>query len=165
MRREISFILIAVLFSLFTSSVIAQKSKAMEIKQQANTAKSTKFANIAAYSDGKAVWLAWQMEAEIGNIGFNVYRVGRNGVGLLTPVRMVPGAAIRAREIPQYGETYNFYDDLGGGSAYYVETLSLTGAIIATQQISPRTFRAFRLSLDCLSKKCVYAAVCFVLRL
>ena len=85
MRREISFVLIAVLFSLFTSSVLAQKSKAMEMKQQANTAKSTRFANIAAYSDGKAVWLAWQMEVEIGNIGFNVYRVGRNGVELLTP--------------------------------------------------------------------------------
>ena len=78
---------------------------------------------------------------------------------------MVPGAAIRAREIPQYGETYNFYDDLGGGAAYYVETLSLTGAIIATQQISPRYVPSLSSFTGLSVEEMRSAAVCSVLRL
>jgi hypothetical protein len=108
------------------------------LKQPANSAKATRFANVAAYSDGKSVWLAWQMEIEVGNIGFNVYRVNDQGVELLTPLRMVPGAAFRAREIPQYGETYNFFDEAGGASAYYIESLSLKGAKVTTSTFTPR---------------------------
>jgi hypothetical protein len=138
MRREISFILTAVLLSVFVSSAVAQKSKSMLPKQPANSVKSTSFANIAAYSDGKSSWLTWTMEAEVGNIGFNVYRVSNQGVELLTPVKMVAGAALRAREIPQYGETYNFYDEFGANSAYYVESLSLRGTTVTTERIYPR---------------------------
>ena len=105
----------------------------------ANTAKATSFANVAAYSDGKSVWLAWQMEAEVGNIGFNVYRASGDGVELLTQIKMVAGAAMHAREVPEYGASYNFYDQFGDGTAtYYVETLSLNGTKVTSQQIYPR---------------------------
>ncbi len=107
-------------------------------KQPRSVKESTRFANIAAYSDGKGVWLTWQMEVEVANIGFNVYRISSRGSELLTPVRMIPGAALHAREIPQYGETYNFYDEEGSGGAYYVETLSLGGSKIATQTVTPQ---------------------------
>jgi hypothetical protein len=79
------------------------------------------------------------MEVEVGNVGFNVYRAGGNGVELLTQVRMVPGAAIHARELPEYGATYNFYDQFATeGSSYYVETLSLGGSRVTSQAIYPR---------------------------
>ncbi|HUR97427.1 MAG TPA: C25 family cysteine peptidase [Pyrinomonadaceae bacterium] len=142
MRRVISSVLIVICVSLFGSSAMSQKSKSagqLQRASQATSAKATSFASAAAYSDGKAVWLAWQMEAEFGNIGFNVYRVGGNGVELLTQVRMVPGAAMHAREVPEYGATYNFYDGSPDGmSSYYVESLSLTGAKVASQQVYPR---------------------------
>src|SRR5215212_9368048 len=139
MRRVISIVLIVICVSLFASSAMSQKSKLAGPTLAAastNSAKATSFANVAAYSDGKAVWLAWQMEVEVGNIGFNVYRVGGNGVELLTQVRMVPGAAMHARELPEYGATYNFYDKFADGtSTYYIETLSLKGTKVTSQQV------------------------------
>lgn len=138
MRRAILSVLVLFIISLWQPSLIAQKSRTSGSKEPANSAKATRFANIAAYSDGKSVWLTWQMDIEVANIGFNVYRISSQGVELMTPIRMVPGAALRAREIPQYGETYNFYDESGGANAYYVESLSLSGAKVTTPTISPR---------------------------
>lgn len=152
MRRVIVlFIALAFIQSSFVSSSFAQKSSTLgassfaqksrtsEPVQQLNTAKATRFESIAAYSDGKSVWLNWQMDVEVGNIGFNVYRVTNRGVELLTPVKMIAGAALRASEIPQRGETYYFYDELGGGTAAYsVESLSLSGAKVTTQTVYPR---------------------------
>ncbi|MEO6334372.1 MAG: hypothetical protein ABIO91_05245, partial [Pyrinomonadaceae bacterium] len=141
MRRVVSNVLIIVFLSLFASSALPQKSissKSALTKVGTNAVKSTSFSGAAAYSDGKAVWLEWQMEVEVGNIGFNVYRTSADGTELLTGVRMVPGAAIHGRAIPQYGATYNFLDQFADGtSTYYVETLSLKGTKVATQQIYP----------------------------
>jgi hypothetical protein len=118
---------------------MAQKSRTSALKQQqTESAKATRFSGIAAYSDGKSVWLTWQMDIEVANIGFNVYRISERGIELLTPEKMIGGAALRAREIPQYGETYNFYDEDGSNSSYYVESLSLKGSRVTTPTISPR---------------------------
>src|SRR5215207_8123445 len=107
MRRVISSVLIVVCLSLFASSAMSQRSKTLVAplaegpSKSANSAKASSFAEVAAYSDGSAVWLAWQMEVEVGNIGFNVYRSGSNGTELLTQIRMVPGAAMHCRELPE----------------------------------------------------------------
>ena len=103
MRRVISVVLLVICVSLFASSAMSQKSKLTGPPLQviaANSAKATSFANAAAYSDGTAVWLEWQMEVEVGNIGFNVYRSGSGGVELLTQVKMVPGAALAGSVAP-----------------------------------------------------------------
>src|SRR5215203_807419 len=142
MRRVSSIVLIAICVSLFASSAMPQKSKLTGPPlsvSSTTSAKASSFASAAAYSDGTAVWLSWQMEVEVGNIGFNVYRIGSGGVELLTQERMVPGAALHVRELPEYGATYNFYDQFANGtSAYYIETLSLQGTIVTSQQIYPR---------------------------
>ncbi|MEP6705276.1 MAG: hypothetical protein ABJB34_10775, partial [Acidobacteriota bacterium] len=131
MRRVVSSILIIVFLSLFASSALPQKSISSKLAlptDRTNSDKPTSFENVFAYSDGKAVWLEWQMAVEVGNIGFNVYRTDTDGTQLLTDVRMVPGAATHGRGIPQYGATYNFLDQFADGtSTYYVETLSLKG--------------------------------------
>ncbi len=132
---------------------MGQKSRSSDLKQQPKSVKeTTRFANIGAHSDGKGVWLTWQMDVEVGNIGFNVYRISSRGSELLTPVRMIPGAALHAREIPQYGATYNFYDEEGSDGAYYVESLSLGGSKIATSAVAPQyvpSLKAFTgLSVD-----------------
>lgn len=146
MRRVISSALALICVSAFASATFAQKAAKVSGPPLAtapvsttNSAKATSFASAAAYSDGKSVWLAWQMEVEVANIGFNVYRTSGNGVELLTQVRMIPGAALHAREIPQYGETYNFYDEFANGtSTYYIETLSLNGSKVTSQVLYPR---------------------------
>ncbi|PYS99110.1 MAG: hypothetical protein DMF63_13655 [Acidobacteria bacterium] len=122
------------------SSVDTQKSNGLVSGTLAATgAKSTRFENVGAVSDGRSTWLTWQMEVEIGNIGFNVYRVGRRGAELLTPVRIVQGAALQASEIPSYGDSYFFYDETGTvSSSYYVETIGMNGQRIASQTIYPR---------------------------
>jgi len=136
---SLAFILSLVAFSSFIAS--AQKSKIGVGSTQLapKVAKGTRFDSISALTDGRSTWLTWQMATEVGNIGFNVYRVNRRGSAeLLTPVRLVAGAAFRAREIPQDGENYFFYDQTGNGSsAYYVETLGLDGRRISSQQIYP----------------------------
>jgi len=136
MRKALSLVLIAFFISTFASLALSQKSRTLTAKKQALPVESTRFANIAAYTDGHVVWLTWQMQAEIGNIGFDVYRVGKNGPELLTSEKMVSGAATRTRRLPAYGETYDYFDRSGtGNSSYYVESLSLQGDRIATQQI------------------------------
>lgn len=96
---------------------------------------STTFGAVTAYSDGSGVWLSWTMEAEVGNICFYVYRVGKGGAELLSPNKQISGAAIHGREIPQYGQTYQFFDANGRyDSAYYIEALSLSGQKTRTAQ-------------------------------
>ena len=135
---SLAFIILSVLS--FSDATVAQKSKGASAQLAANISKGTRFESVSALSDGRSTWLTWQMAAEVGNIGFNVYRVNQLGsVELLTPARIVSGAAMRAREIPQYGESYFFYDQNGDGtSTYYVETIGLDGKRIASQHIFPQ---------------------------
>lgn len=136
MRKALSLVLVTFLLSASALPTLSQKSRTLGAKKLAIPVESTRFASIAAYTNGHVVWLTWQMQAEIGNIGFDVYRVGKNGPELLTSEKMVSGAATRAREVPAYGETYDFFDRSGtGNSSYYVESLSLKGDRIVSQQI------------------------------
>ena len=132
-------ILAFIIFSALALSqaAAAQKSKNLGAQLAPNVSKSTRFDGISALTDGRSTWLTWQMAAEVGNVGFNVYRINRRGsADLLTPVRIVSGSAMHAREIPQYGGSYFFYDHNGNGSsAYYVETIGLDGRRLASQQI------------------------------
>jgi hypothetical protein len=94
---SLAFIIFSV-FS-FSDAAVAQKSKGSSFQLAANISKGTRFESISAITDGSSTWLTWQMAAEAGNIGFNVYRVNQLGSAeLLTPARIVSGAAMRARE-------------------------------------------------------------------
>lgn len=153
MKRAISLALSAVLLSSSVLPVSAQKRQAPKSeglsagtlatgktkKAPVALPDSTRFAGFAAFTDGSGVWLSWQMEAEVGNIGFYVYRVEKNGARLLSPAKMVQGAATHGREVPAYGTSYNFYDGEGdGSSAYYVEAFGLDGVLRRTDRIYPQ---------------------------
>jgi len=146
MKRLISVIILSILVSSSVAPIVAQKSIRMpvggKVKQQKPilpAPEATRFESSSAYTDGNGVFVNWQMEAEIGNIGFNVYRVGKRGSELLTVAKMVAGAASHAREVPAYGESYSFFDRNGSGSdAYLVETISLNGLTIATPEMYPQ---------------------------
>ena len=150
MRKAISLVLAALMVSSSVVPAFAQKRSITKplvekqdltsVKKQTPKAESTRFANLYAYTDDNGVWLTWQMDAEVGNIGFFAYRVGKGGAELLDPNKgIIPGAATHGREVPSFGQTYSFYDRWGtGDSAYYVEALSLNGSKISTAQVYPQ---------------------------
>lgn len=142
MKKAVSLVLALVLVSSSVLPVAAQKRQLTGGKKQKGAGaivESTSFDTFGAYSDGGGVWLSWRMKAEIGNIGFYVYRVGKDGAEMLSPAKFVQGAATFGREIPSYGETYGFFDRDGDGtSAYYVEAFGLNGEKIRTAQIYPQ---------------------------
>ena len=97
MRKAACLFLIAFLVSSSALLTPAQK-RGVKALTAPVLAESTRFAGVRAYTDGFMVWLSWQMESEVGNIGFNVYRGGKRGTELLNPAKMVSGAAMRSRQ-------------------------------------------------------------------
>src|SRR5687767_6911258 len=140
MKKVVSLLVTALLLASSVLPALSQKRQIAESSKKQNVAReATRFASFGAYTDGQGVWLSWQMTAEIGNIGFYVYRVGANGAELLSPAKFVGGAALHGRELPSYGESYSYYDRAGTeDAAYYVEAFSLSGKRTATQQVYPQ---------------------------
>lgn len=150
MKQVISVFILAILVSPYTAPTFAQKSRSETVKSpslRADSSKksnvsqlprSTEFRSVGAFTDNHGVYLAWEMEAEVGNIGFNVYRVGKSGAELLNAKKIVGGSAMHAREVPTFGESYTFFDPNGNdGAAYYVEAQSLRGPNVRTREIYP----------------------------
>ena len=140
MKKAFSAVVLAVFVSSSMMPTFAQKGRTLAPKTQqlAAAPDSTRFTSFDAYTDGTGVYLSWQMEVEVGNIGFHVYRIGKDGAEILAPDKLIAGSAIRAREVPGFGATYSFFDAAGrGDSAYYVEAFSLNGLKVATREIYP----------------------------
>jgi len=143
MRRVFFLVLIALFASSFAISASAQRTSFQGPKkgqQLAKSAETTRFANIVAYSDGSGVWVSWQMDVEVGNLGFNVYRSNGRTSELLTTTKFVAGAAaMSSRTEPEYGGTYGFYDSPGNyRSRYFVEALGSNGARLLTDMVYPQ---------------------------
>jgi hypothetical protein len=151
MNKAISLVLLAVFVSSLAGPAAGQK-RAVELRKNPLSKKetvpqsqpqfaaptSTEFGDIGAYTDGSGVYIAWYMRAEVGNIGFNIYRIGKDGFELLNPAKLVAGSAMNAREVPTYGMTYNYFDRAGSGNeVYYVEAIGLNGTRTASQHLSP----------------------------
>ena len=150
MRKAISLILTVFMLSSSVMPAFSQKrlapTKSQELLTDSTQLKAatkkqpvlpdvTTFGTVSAYSDGSGVWLSWQMDAEVGNICFYIYRLGKGGPELLSPDKQISGSAIHGREVPSYGQTYEFFDAAGRyDSAYYIEALSLTGQKTRTAQ-------------------------------
>jgi hypothetical protein len=147
MRRAVCLCLVAFLVSSSAPFIVSQKRASAGLDKSFSAGstqpaavvrgESTRFAGARAFTDGFRVWIAWQMEAEVSNIGFHVYRSGRKGQVLLNPVKLVRGSAMHSR-VPVFGETYSFFDPTGGVSAsYYIEAVSLNGNNVGSGQIFP----------------------------
>ena len=67
----LAFIIFSVLA--LSQATTAQKSKSFGAQLAPNVSKGTRFDGISALTDGRSTWLTWQMAAEVGNVGFNVY--------------------------------------------------------------------------------------------
>src|SRR5688572_20929552 len=143
MKKALSVTIVSALLLACWLPTFAQKqARTVNSKRPAPSSapSETRFASVAAYSDGiRGVWLRWEMVAEVGNIGFQVYRVSKRGTELLSPERLVAGAAMRSSGQPELGETYEYLDHRGTlNDAYYVEALGLSGARTFTGQVYPQ---------------------------
>lgn len=151
MKQAISVFILAILVSPYLIPAFGQKGrvgspkvvgkKQPEPRQSEIIAgpRSTQFESVGVYTDGSDVYLAWQMEAEVGNIGFNIYKTTKEGTTLLNPAKIVAGAAMHAREFPAYGESYSYFDPTGNpDAAYYIEAVSLNGPNVTTRQTYPQ---------------------------
>lgn len=151
MKQVISLFILAILVSPYTAPTFAQKGRpatlkatpAREVSPKKSTIsrlpQSTEFRSIGAFTDNNGVYIAWEMEAEVGNIGFNVYRLDKEGSQLLNAKKIVAGSAMHAREVPTFGESYSFFDPNGNDSAaYYVEAQSLRGQNVRSREIYPQ---------------------------
>jgi hypothetical protein len=92
------------------------------------------YERIEAFSDGRGVFIRWQMKAELNNIGFLVYRTSRLGTELASR-GMVPSAM---RATTAYGEVYETYDPSGNlHSSYVIQNQFRSGNRVSTGAFSP----------------------------
>ncbi len=92
-----------------------------------------------ANGKGNGVVLEWEMAAETGNLGFFVYRDGKNGKELVSPDITVGSAGLVGTQ-PLYGQVYRVYDADGRmGDRYVVQALGPQGERVETDPITVTT--------------------------
>ncbi len=147
MRKAISTGLVCGLVFLTCSPLFAQRtksrvpdsprSKQLPAQVVTNPEVRTSFKSFEAYTAGRGVLLEWQMAAERGNIGFNIFRLEK-GERVLVNDDVVYGSAARVGLHPLYGEKYRYFDQAGSlGSVYTIESLDLDGNTTESNAITP----------------------------
>ncbi len=135
MKKRVSVIILAILICLACMPSFAQKSRA-------NTNSGVRgaiaeYENIQAFSDGQGVFIRWEMRAELGNIGFFIYRVTADGNEPVSP--LILGGIRKSGQKTVSGEIYDFYDPQGElGSTYIIENLFRNGTRQSTGQFNPQ---------------------------
>lgn len=136
--------IIALLMVTFTSLPIpAQRVNVLDANVKLGK-RTVRYANTAAFSDGRGVWLEWKTENESKNLGFYVYRIVDGERELVSPM-FIAGAYMQAREEQITSGSYSFFDRFGDvNSTYVLESLNLNGQkqysnLIQTQYINDLT--------------------------
>ncbi len=70
-----------------------------------------------AFSDGNDVWLEWETEFELGNLGFYVYRVVGDSKELVSS-SLIPGRYLQMRDAQISGQKYSIFDEKGDLNSY-----------------------------------------------
>ncbi|MEP6924141.1 MAG: C25 family cysteine peptidase, partial [Pyrinomonadaceae bacterium] len=81
----------------------------------------------ASVSDGQnGALVEWRSSFEIGNLGYNVYRL-QNGERVQINPSLIPGSVFNAgQDQPLYGKSYSFFDEKGlPGSEYEIEAVTV----------------------------------------
>lgn len=138
MRKAVSGVLVCLLASTAVLPLYAQK-RGIQLRQPP-FAKSplvkqsgTRFDTAVALTDGNGVLVRWQMQQELNNVGFYVYRIN-NGERTLLKDTVIPGAALHTRNTPVYGEHYAVFDPAGSGkSRYSIEAIQIDGRSVSSQ--------------------------------
>ena len=138
MRKALLFSVALLVLSAATTSLMGQRSSRAVAKTM--TTPQAVFAGVEAFSDGRSVFVRWQMSVEQNNIGFYVYRRARGtGFELLAPERIVPGSKIRQGSEPAYGTEYSFVDVSGNYRAsYLVQSVLADGQVVSSGYVLPQ---------------------------
>jgi hypothetical protein len=99
---------------------------------------TAEFETIKAFNDGQpGVFIRWEMKAELGNLGFFVYRMGENGPEMVSQGMIMSSYSVRERRTLN-GGTYEMYDPLGTlDSVYFISTSLVNGDMPSTDPFSP----------------------------
>ncbi len=91
-----------------------------------------------AFSDGNDVWLEWETEFELGNLGFYVYRVVGDSKELVSS-SLIPGRYLQMRDAQISGQKYSIFDEKGDLNSYYIiESLNINGEKQSNNPIFPK---------------------------
>ena len=125
MKRSVVLIILLSFGLLLNTPVSAQRlDTAVKINTGAKV--SVRYSDAQAFSDGGGVWLEWNTEFELKNIGFYLYRVSNGNVELVNS-SLIPGLYLQMRDASTAGGKYTYFDAQGDlNSSYYIESLNLT---------------------------------------
>jgi hypothetical protein len=143
MKKIVTFLVIAVLCSAANLQVFSQKNRSVSLKKTSVTKNETpqdvKLKSASAFCDGNGVYLKWQTEYENRNLGFFIYRAGKNGNEPVSQ-SIVGGGRTKSSEEVVYGGEYSYFDAAGdAANSYFIEALQLNGTRKIIGQVFVRT--------------------------
>lgn len=95
------------------------------------------FFNVRAWSEGKGVWIEWEIARETNNLGFSVCKIV-GGEKKIVNRGLISGAYLERGEGASAGKKYSFFDADGDlNSTYYIEGLHLNGDTYRSKTFSP----------------------------
>jgi Peptidase family C25 len=101
----------------------AQRSTKARNAPVAEGQKQNIFAGVEASSDGRGVFVHWQMSAETDNVGFNVVRDNSAGEQIVNPFIILGSRGSSGADMVS-GTEYSFFDRTGRlGDAYRIECI------------------------------------------
>jgi hypothetical protein len=125
MKRILFTLSMLLVFSLSFSTVFAQKKENRSVQKF----EVVEFGKTTVLTDGSRVWIEWNTDSEVNNLGFNVYRVGQSSqkAKVLVNPSIIIGSALNTGDKTS-GGTFSLVDRNGDmQSAYYIEALSIGG--------------------------------------
>lgn len=137
--KKVSIVL-AVLSLIFTTGF---STSAQGVKESSKFVRSKKlpveFGKIRAFTDGRGVWLEWQMTSETDNLGFTVEReINGGGKKEIVNRGLISGAYTELGEKNSAGRKYSFFDAAGDStSVYTIESLSGNGDKSSSRRVNP----------------------------
>lgn len=144
MRKFIS-ISVVIFFILSLSNIcLGQKNrKSKRVNNSTSSYKkikpiNTKYGIVQGFTEGRGVYLKWQMEIERNNLGFNVYRFDGFRKIKVNP-GLIGGGLLKNGVETLYGFNYSFFDPDGKfRSTYVIETFDVEGKTLTSSYIFPR---------------------------
>lgn len=106
-----------------------------EPQADARQSRDLNFSELIAQSDGGGVLLRWQLQSEVGLVGYNLYRLDGE---LRTKVNesIIPASSLEKSNIVRLGEERQFFDLAGtAGQVYSIEALREDGSRLSGRVI------------------------------
>jgi hypothetical protein len=128
MKRILSTLSMLLVFSVGSTAVFAQKKGNQSVKK-IEVFDVVEFGKTTVVTDETRVWLEWNTDSEVNNLGFNVYRANQSEQKsrVLVNPSLIIGSALNTGD-KNSGGTFSLLDPNGNmQSAYFIEAVSVGG--------------------------------------